>query len=76
MRKINLTPFVDRPVSSLIICFLFVMLGFVSVSGLIPTAPNRHYFPYHEWVLAVIAWIAAILFLFCSYKGIKEIAKN
>lgn len=64
--------FEPRPCSSLIMALLWIVLGAVSISGLVPTSPNRLYFPGHECILAGICLIAAVFFIQCAYAGFKS----
>ena len=61
--------FASRPVSSVVLALLLVIMGLVIVSGLVPTSPNRRYFPGHEWLLATVCWAAAIFFGYCAARS-------
>jgi len=68
----SLTTFVERPRSAALLAFLFVVLGAVSASGLVPLSENRKYFPGHEWLLASLCWACAILLAYCAASGLKS----
>jgi hypothetical protein len=61
--------FASRPWSSAVLALLFVVIGLVVVSGLVPESPNRKYFPGHEWLLASVCWILALFFGYCAARG-------
>lgn len=65
-------PFTTRPISSLLLAILCIILGAVSISGLIPLSPNHIYFSGHDLVLTSISWALALYFLFCWLKGINN----
>jgi threonine/homoserine/homoserine lactone efflux protein len=68
----SLEPFVARPRSSAALAVLFIVLGVVSISGLVSLSPNRRYFPGHEWILASLSWVIAVLFGYGALKGMKS----
>ena len=68
----SLEPFVARPRSSAVLALLCIVLGIVSISGLVPLSPNRRYFPGHEWLLASLSWVLAVLFGYCVLIGMKS----
>jgi hypothetical protein len=49
-----------------------MIIGVVVVSGVIPLSPNRKYFPGHQWLIASLAWLLAVLFGYCAAKGLKS----
>lgn len=61
--------FTARPLSSLVLALLLVLLGVVAVSGLVPASGNRTYFSGHEWLLAAVCWLMSAFFTFCAIKG-------
>jgi len=63
--------FVARPRSSAALALLFVVIGIVSISGLVPLSPNRGYFPGHQWLIAFLSWLLAALFAYCASMGFK-----
>lgn len=67
-----ITLFSARPLASAVLAFLCVLLGVVSVSGLIPTSPNRSYFAGHDWLLALLCWGLAVLLAYCAILGRKH----
>ena len=48
--------FTARPLSSLVLALLLVLLGVVAVSGLVPASDSRRYFAGHKWLLATVCW--------------------
>ncbi len=68
----SLKLFVNRPRSSAVFTLLLIVMGLVSISGLVPLSPNRSYFPGHEWPLAVLCWAVAVLFGYCAITGLKS----
>ena len=71
-RRTSLELFVARPRSSAVLALLFIVLGIVSISGLVPLSTNRRYFPAHEWLLASLSWVLAVLFGYCALIGMKS----
>jgi hypothetical protein len=65
----TLNLFTARPLSSLVLALLMVLLGVVAVSGIIPASGSRRYFAGHEWLLAAVCWLIAALFTFSAIKG-------
>lgn len=61
--------FSSRPLASAVLGILLVVLGLMFLSGLVPTSPNRKYFPGHEWLLAIVSWAMALFFGYCAAKG-------
>lgn len=61
--------FSARPLSSLVLALLLVLLGVVAVSRLVPASDSRRYFAGHEWLLATVCWLMAAFFTFCAIKG-------
>lgn len=72
----SLSIFIDRPNSTAVLAFLFVVLGLVSASGLVPVGANRTYFPGHEWLLDALCWVVAISFGYCAVIGRKSRAQR
>ena len=68
----SLELFVARPRSTAVLALLFIVLGIVFISGLVPLSPNRRYFPGHEWILALLSWALAVLFGTCALIGKKS----
>src|SRR5690606_22609386 len=68
----SLELFVKRPRSSAALALLCVVLGIVSISGLVPLSPNRWYFPGHEWLLVSLSCVLAFIFGYCAFKGFKS----
>jgi hypothetical protein len=68
----SLELFVDRPRSSAVLALILVVMGLVSISGLVPLSPNRRYFAGHEWLLALLCWVLAVLFGYCGITGLKS----
>jgi hypothetical protein len=66
----SIASFVSRPRSSAVLAVLLVLLGIVFVSGVIPDSPNRRYLPGHEWLLASLCWVLALLFGYCARQGL------
>lgn len=73
---VSIRVFIRRPRSTAVLALLFLVLGLVFVSGLIPMSSNRRYFVGHEWVLASISWIMALLFAYCSARGLKLLSRR
>jgi hypothetical protein len=69
----SLDGFVAKPRASAALALLCVVIGVVCVSGLVPLSPNRSYFPGHQWVLALLSWLLALLFAGCAAKGFKKL---
>jgi len=67
----SLEVFVARPRSSVALALLCVVIGILFMSGHVPVSPNRKYLPGHQWLLASISWILAVLFGYCASKGFK-----
>ncbi len=61
--------FTSRPLSSLVLALLMVLLGVVAVSGIVPASDIRRYFAGHEWLLAAVCWLMAAIFTFSAIKG-------
>ena len=61
--------FASRPTSSAVLALLLLVMGFIMLSDLVPTSPNRRYFTGHEWLLAAICWALALFFGYCAAKG-------
>jgi hypothetical protein len=68
----SVTLFASRPLSSAVLALLLVGMGFVMVSGLVPTSRNHNYFPGHKWLLAAVCWTLAAFFGYCAAKGWKQ----
>lgn len=68
----SLELFVTRPRSSAVLAILCVVLGIVSISGLVPLSPNRWYFPGHEWLMATLGGVLAFIFGSCAFKGFRS----
>ncbi len=66
----SLEHFVDRPRSSAALALLLVLMGIISVSGLLPISPNRKYLAGHEWLLASFCWSLALTFGYCAFRGL------
>ena len=66
----SLGHFVDRPRSSAALALLLVVMGIISISGLLPVSPNRKYFAGHEWLLASLCWALALTFGYCAFRGV------
>ena len=64
--------FSSRPRASMVLAVLLLVLGLMIVSGLVPTPPNRQYFPGHEWLLAIVSWALALFFGYCAARGRKH----
>ena len=64
--------FIERPRSTAVLATLFVVLGVVSASGLIPLSENRRYFPGHEWLLAGLCWACAVVLAYCAGIGLNS----
>jgi hypothetical protein len=69
--RTSLNVFVARPQSSAVLALLCLVIGIAFVSGLVPLSPNREYFPGHQWVLALLSWLLAVLFAYCASIGFK-----
>lgn len=69
--RTSLEIFVVKPRASAALALLCLVIGIVSVSGLVPLSPDRRYFPGHQWVLALLSWLLAVLFACCAAKGFK-----
>ena len=67
----SLNVFIERPRRTAVLAVLFVVLGVVSASGLIPLSENRRYFPGHEWLLAGLCWVCAMALAYCACTGLK-----
>lgn len=65
------TLFAARPKASAVLSTLFVLLGLACISGLVPTSPNRIYFPGQWWVLAFISWLAAAFVGYGAFAGFR-----
>ena len=63
--------FSSRPRASAVLAVLFLAMGLVFVSGLVPTSPNRKHFPGHELLLAIVCWALAVFIGHCAAKGRK-----
>ncbi|MEO6659939.1 MAG: hypothetical protein ABIN44_06405 [Burkholderiaceae bacterium] len=63
--------FSSRPLSSVVLAALLLVMGLVFVSGVVPLSPKRPYFPGHEWLLAIVCWALAVFFGYCAAKGRK-----
>lgn len=63
--------FSSRPLASAVLAVLLLAMGLVFVSGLVPTSPNRKYFPGHEWLLAIVCWALAMFIGYCAAQGRK-----
>lgn len=63
--------FSSRPLASAVLAVLLLAMGLVFVSGLVPTSPNRKYFPGHEWLLAIVCFTLAMFIGYCAAKGRK-----
>lgn len=61
--------FAARPLSSAVLALLLLVMGFIMISGLVPTSPVRKYLPGHEWLLAAACWVLALFFGYCAAKG-------
>lgn len=72
----SLGVFVARPWSSAALALLCVVIGIVSVSDLVPLSPNRRYFPGHQWLLASLSWLLAILLGYCASKGLNSPSRS
>ncbi|MEO7072148.1 MAG: hypothetical protein ABI300_03870 [Rhodanobacter sp.] len=66
--------FAAHPKSSAVLSALFLLLGLACISGLVPTSPNRIDFPGRWWVLACIAWLAAVFVGHAALKGFRAAA--
>ena len=64
--------FAARPRSTAVLAALLVCLGAVALSGWIPTSPNHRYFPGHEWFLASLCWVLAVVFAHCARVGLRR----
>ena len=69
--RTSLEIFEAKPWSSATLALLCLVIGIVSISGLVPLSPDRRYFPGHQWVLALLSWLLAVLFACCAAKGFK-----
>ena len=65
-------PFAEHPAASIVLALLLILLGLAFACGWIPDSPHRRYFPGHQWVMAVLAWLLALFFAFCAYLGFKK----
>lgn len=63
--------FSSRPLASAVLAVLLLVMGLVLVSGLVPTSPNRKYFPGHEWLMAIVCWALAMFIGYCAARGRK-----
>ena len=61
--------FAIRPKASAALSALFVLLGLLCISGLVPTSSSRIYLPGHWWVLACISWLAAVFVGYGAFTG-------
>ena len=68
----SLEHFVSRPRSTAVLALLFVAIGIISISGLVPASPHRKYFPGHEWWLASLSWALALIFGCCALRGLTR----
>jgi len=69
--RTSLKVFVAKPWSSAALALLCLVIGIVSIRGLVPLSPDRSYFPGHQWVLALLSWLLVVLFACCAAKGFK-----
>lgn len=68
----SLSIFIEQPRSTALLAFLFVVIGVVSASGVVPLGAHRKYFPGHEWLLATLCWVCAIALGYCAAIGQKS----
>lgn len=61
--------FAARPLSSAVLALLFLSMGLIMVTGLVPMSANRKYFPGHEWLFAAACCALALFFGYCAAKG-------
>jgi cytochrome c oxidase assembly factor CtaG len=69
--KKTLELFTSYPRASIFLALLCILLGVVSISGIVPVSENRRYFPGHEWLLFLLSWVLAVLFGYCGFKGLR-----
>ncbi|HEX9392419.1 MAG TPA: hypothetical protein VF928_13995 [Usitatibacteraceae bacterium] len=67
----TLAHFARQPRLNPVLAFLCFVLGTISISGLVPVSSSRHYFPGHEWVLAILSWVLSTWFSYCALGGLK-----
>lgn len=70
--RASLGVFVERPRRTALLALLLVVLGVISISGLVPLSANRQYFPGHAWLLAGLCWAVAISLGYCAAIGLKS----
>ena len=63
--------FVARPWSSAALAVICAVIAIVAVTDLVPLSPNRRYFGGHQWLLASLYGLLAVLFGYCAVKGLR-----